>query len=112
MDLRVPLSRDQLNALTMDLVDRTFQICDRVLEEKGIRRNETDEVILVGGQSRIQRRRVAGVAPIRLGRRYEKRAAALSRLPRGQPGTRARKLTFPYQIPVGATHTGVKSVIS
>jgi molecular chaperone DnaK len=31
LDLRVPLSRDQLNALTMDLVDRTFQICDRVL---------------------------------------------------------------------------------
>ena len=53
LDLRVPLSRDQLNALTMDLVDRTFQICDRVLEEKGIRRSEIDEVILVGGQSRM-----------------------------------------------------------
>ncbi|HYX90838.1 MAG TPA: Hsp70 family protein, partial [Myxococcaceae bacterium] len=53
LDLRVPLSRDQLNALTMDLVDRTFQICDRVLEEKGIRRNDINEVILVGGQSRM-----------------------------------------------------------
>jgi molecular chaperone DnaK len=53
VDLRVPLSRDQLNALTMDLVDRTFQICDRVLEEKGIRRGDIDEVILVGGQSRM-----------------------------------------------------------
>ncbi len=53
LDLRVPLSRDQLNALTGDLVDRTFDICDRVLAQKGIRRSEIDEVILVGGQSRM-----------------------------------------------------------
>jgi molecular chaperone DnaK len=53
VDLRVPLSREQLNALTRDLVDRTFAICDRVLEEKGIERSTIDEVILVGGQSRM-----------------------------------------------------------
>ncbi|MBX5481088.1 MAG: Hsp70 family protein [Myxococcaceae bacterium] len=53
IDLRVPLSRDQLNALTSDLVDRTFAICEQVLEEKGIRRSDIDEVILVGGQSRM-----------------------------------------------------------
>ncbi len=53
VDLRVPLTREQLNALTGDLVDRTFQICDRVLAEKGIQRSAIDEVILVGGQSRM-----------------------------------------------------------
>lgn len=53
IDLRIPLSREQLNALTMDLVDRTFQICDRVLEEKGIAPSSIDEIILVGGQSRM-----------------------------------------------------------
>jgi molecular chaperone DnaK len=53
LDLRVPLSRDQLNALTRDLVDRTFEICDDVLTEKGITRSSIDEVILVGGQSRM-----------------------------------------------------------
>ena len=53
LDLRVPLTRDQLNALTGDLVDRTFEICDRVLEEKRIRRSEIDAIILVGGQSRM-----------------------------------------------------------
>jgi molecular chaperone DnaK len=53
MDLRIPLTRDVLNALTQDLVDRTFEICDRVLEEKGIKRSEIDEIILVGGQSRM-----------------------------------------------------------
>jgi molecular chaperone DnaK len=53
LDLRIPLTREDLNALTMDLVDRTFEICDRVLEEKGINRSEIDEIILVGGQSRM-----------------------------------------------------------
>jgi molecular chaperone DnaK len=53
LDLRVPLSREQLNSLTRDLVDRTFQICDDVLTEKGITRSSIDEVILVGGQSRM-----------------------------------------------------------
>ena len=40
VDLRIPLTREQLNALTGDLVDRTFEICDRVLAEKGIARSE------------------------------------------------------------------------
>src|SRR5512140_2050486 len=53
LDLRIPLTRDVLNALTADLVNRTFEICDRVLEEKGIKRSEIDEIILVGGQSRM-----------------------------------------------------------
>jgi molecular chaperone DnaK len=53
LDLRLPLARTQLNDLTRDLVDRTFEICDRVLGEKGIRPQDVDEVILVGGQSRM-----------------------------------------------------------
>lgn len=53
VDLRVPLTREQLNALTFDLVERTFQICDRILAEKGLSRADIDEVILVGGQSRM-----------------------------------------------------------
>jgi molecular chaperone DnaK len=53
LDLRIPLTREFLNSLTGDLVDRTFDICDRVLEEKGISRAEIDEIILVGGQSRM-----------------------------------------------------------
>ena len=53
LDVRMPLSRSQLNELTDDLVERTFAICDRVLEEKGLRPDQIDEVILVGGQSRM-----------------------------------------------------------
>src|SRR5919202_1599117 len=53
LDLRVPLSRTQLNELTADLVDRTFRICDEVLAEKRLSFRDIDEVILVGGQSRM-----------------------------------------------------------
>ncbi|WP_338866010.1 Hsp70 family protein [Myxococcus stipitatus] len=53
LDLRIPLTREFLNSLTGDLVDRTFEICDRVLAEKGISRSDIDEIILVGGQSRM-----------------------------------------------------------
>ena len=51
LDLRAPLTRQQLEELTSDLVERTMTLCDQVLAEKGIRRDEIAEVILVGGQS-------------------------------------------------------------
>jgi molecular chaperone DnaK len=53
LDVRMPLSRQQLNELTLDLVERTFEICDQVMEEKGLRPQDIDEIILVGGQSRM-----------------------------------------------------------
>jgi molecular chaperone DnaK len=53
LDIRVPLSRQQLNDLTQDLVDRTFEICDEVLADGNIRPDDIDEIILVGGQSRM-----------------------------------------------------------
>lgn len=53
VNLRVSLTRDLLNQLTRDLVDRSFAICERVLGEKGLSQGSIDEVILVGGQSRM-----------------------------------------------------------
>ncbi len=53
LDIRMPLSRPQLDELTMDLVDRTFEICDQVLGNRNLRPEEIDEIILVGGQSRM-----------------------------------------------------------
>jgi molecular chaperone DnaK len=53
LDVRLQLSRQQLDDLTGDLVDRTFAICDQVLAERNIRPDEIDEIILVGGQSRM-----------------------------------------------------------
>jgi molecular chaperone DnaK len=53
LDVRLPLSRAQLDGLTQDLVERTFHICDDVLAAKEIRPGDIDEIILVGGQSRM-----------------------------------------------------------
>jgi molecular chaperone DnaK len=53
LDVRMQLARQQLNELTLDLVDRTFEICDQVLAERNLRPDQIDEIILVGGQSRM-----------------------------------------------------------
>jgi len=53
LDVRMQLSRQQLDELTIDLVDRTFEICDQVLGNRNIRPEDIDEIILVGGQSRM-----------------------------------------------------------
>ena len=53
VDLRIPLSRERVNTLVMDLVDRTFELVERVLAEKNQKREEIQEVLLVGGQTRM-----------------------------------------------------------
>ncbi len=47
------LSRDTLEELTADLVDRTVQICDLTLREAGLEKDEIEDVILVGGMTRM-----------------------------------------------------------
>jgi len=58
--LRRPLSRTELEALVLDIVDRTFAPCRRALEDAGLRPEQIDEVVLVGGSTRVPlvRRRV------------------------------------------------------
>src|SRR5437762_4956019 len=53
VDLRIPLSRERVNALVMDLVEKTFQPVERVLGEKSLNRGDIQEVLLVGGQTRM-----------------------------------------------------------
>ena len=53
VDLRIPVSRERINALVMDLVDKSFQIVERVLGEKNLNRGDIQEVLLVGGQTRM-----------------------------------------------------------
>jgi molecular chaperone DnaK len=53
VDLRMPLSRERVNSLVMDLVDKSFELVDRVLGEKSLQRSDIHEVLLVGGQTRM-----------------------------------------------------------
>jgi molecular chaperone DnaK len=47
------LTREEIVRLVEPLVDRTIQVCAEVLEAKGLTPKDIDEVLLVGGQSRM-----------------------------------------------------------
>src|SRR3954451_14183541 len=53
VDLRFPLTRERVNTLVMDLVDRSFELVEKVLGEKNLNRSEIQEILLVGGQTRM-----------------------------------------------------------
>jgi molecular chaperone DnaK len=53
LDLSMIIRRDDMEALTMHLVDRTFDTCARVIDEAGLTPGQLDQVLLVGGQTRM-----------------------------------------------------------
>lgn len=53
LDIDRVITREEFQALVQPLVDRTIEVCAGVIEEGGLRPEEIDEVLLVGGQSRM-----------------------------------------------------------
>ncbi|HEX9052160.1 MAG TPA: TIGR02266 family protein [Anaeromyxobacter sp.] len=53
LGLEVEVTREELEGLTARLVERTLEVCREVLAEEGIAAKDVDEVLLVGGQSRM-----------------------------------------------------------
>ncbi len=51
--LQMTLTRAKLEQLTGDLIERTIGPCERALEDAGLTVNDIDEVILVGGMTRM-----------------------------------------------------------
>jgi molecular chaperone DnaK len=51
--LDVTLSRSKLEQLTRDLIDKTIGPCEQALRDSGLTASEIDEVILVGGATRM-----------------------------------------------------------
>ncbi|MDD9950936.1 MAG: molecular chaperone DnaK [Zetaproteobacteria bacterium] len=51
--LNVSMSRSEFEKLIMDLVEKTLIPCQRALEDSGIDKSEINEVLLVGGSTRI-----------------------------------------------------------
>jgi molecular chaperone DnaK len=49
------LSREKLEELTKDLVDRCIAVTEKTLRDAGVRPNQVGEVILVGGMTRMPR---------------------------------------------------------
>jgi molecular chaperone DnaK len=52
-ELKASISRTDLEQLTSQLVDRSLEVCREVLAAKGLEPKDVDEVLLVGGQSRM-----------------------------------------------------------
>ena len=53
LDINMTITRDRFEELTKDLVSRTIEVCSGVLEAAELQPNQIDEVLLVGGQSRM-----------------------------------------------------------
>jgi molecular chaperone DnaK len=51
VDLEIP--REKLEQLTLDLINRTVETCARIFGEAGTEKTKIDEILLVGGQSRM-----------------------------------------------------------
>jgi molecular chaperone DnaK len=51
--MALTLSRSKLEQLTADLVERTVGPCRQALKDAGLEANQVDEVVLVGGQTRM-----------------------------------------------------------
>src|SRR5262245_46978181 len=47
------LTRDELESLTMDIIERTLAPCRQALKDAGMKPAEIDEVVLVGGSTRM-----------------------------------------------------------
>lgn len=53
LDFSTTLSRAEFNQMVMDLVQRTFKVCDEALQSARITATDIDCVILVGGPTRL-----------------------------------------------------------
>ena len=55
LHLNIKITRAKLEALVDDLVARTIAPCEQALKDAGIKKSEIDEVVLVGGMTRMPR---------------------------------------------------------
>jgi molecular chaperone DnaK len=53
LDLRETLTAEHFNRMVMDLVQRTFKVCDEALQSARLTAADIDAVILVGGPTRL-----------------------------------------------------------
>ena len=51
--MNIKLTRSKLEALVGDLIDRSIEPCKKALKDAGVKASDVDEVILVGGMTRM-----------------------------------------------------------
>src|ERR1700744_3523326 len=55
LPLNIKISRAKLEALVDDLITKTIGPCDQALKDAGLKKTDIDEVVLVGGITRMPR---------------------------------------------------------
>jgi L1 cell adhesion molecule like protein len=53
IDFSIPLTRARFESLCMDIFTRTMAPVDQVMKDAGLSKNQVDEIVLVGGSTRI-----------------------------------------------------------
>jgi molecular chaperone DnaK len=53
LHLNIKLTRSKLEALVEDLITRTIGPCEQALKDAGLKKSDIDEVVLVGGMTRM-----------------------------------------------------------
>src|SRR3978361_1860884 len=53
LHLNIKLSRSKLEALVEDLINKTIGPCEQALKDAGLKKSDIDEVVLVGGMTRM-----------------------------------------------------------
>jgi molecular chaperone DnaK len=53
LHLQTSLTREMLEAMTQDLIERCLTVCDRVMGEAKVKPTELGDILLVGGQTRM-----------------------------------------------------------
>jgi molecular chaperone DnaK len=53
LDFSTTLARSEFDQMVMDLVQRTFKVCDEALQSAGLTASDIDAIILVGGPTRL-----------------------------------------------------------
>jgi molecular chaperone DnaK len=53
LHLNIKISRAKLEALVEDLISKTIGPCDQALKDAGLKKSDIDEVVLVGGMTRM-----------------------------------------------------------
>ena len=53
LHLNIKLSRSKMEALVEDLIQRTIGPCEQALKDAGLKKSDIDEVVLVGGMTRM-----------------------------------------------------------
>ncbi len=87
--LQLKLTRAKLEQLVDDLIERSMGPCKQALKDAGLEPKDIDEVVLVGGQTRMPAHPEAGQGPLRQGAAQGRQPGRGRGHRRRHPGRRA-----------------------